>query len=312
MSDVLSDAYWTDEFEVTEADLDRIAKHIEESGAAQDLTTLAKRVIRGRVRYGAETSAPARQTWSEDPSVRLWDPAGEWEVGDHIVFAALVSRGTYQPLVGEITEVEPEFVRVDLDRRERAGKLWRSEPGSEKAKDWHRKVREVVESKRRSADEAEQAEGILLQHAERVASHLLEALRADERFVRLAGRWFLGSLAEPPTGEQITALAWAMLEQEEPQPTEELRRLVEPPLPEGDAHLFGLYLALRDRPEVFRNADPGQRPRWELAGPPPGSCMPRRAAYDPDTYEVLCVPGEQVPPEVVARLWELDLLRAVR
>ena len=35
------------------------------------------------------------------------------------------------------------------------------------------------------------------------------------------------------------------------------------------------------------------------------------AAYDPETYEVLCLPDEPIPPEVIGRLWDLGLLKAV-
>ena len=42
-----SDTYWTDEFSITEADMDRIATHIRQTGQAHDLTEIAQRVVRG-------------------------------------------------------------------------------------------------------------------------------------------------------------------------------------------------------------------------------------------------------------------------
>jgi len=81
MPDVYDDTYWADKFGVTTADLDRIAAHIRETGQAHDLTALAQRVVRGRLRHGPETSAPAQPTWAEDRSVRLWDPLEEGGVG---------------------------------------------------------------------------------------------------------------------------------------------------------------------------------------------------------------------------------------
>ena len=74
MSDVYDSAYWSDEFQVTQADLERIAAYIRETGQAHDLTELAKRVVRGRPRYGPEYRARARHALTSDPSVRLWDP----------------------------------------------------------------------------------------------------------------------------------------------------------------------------------------------------------------------------------------------
>lgn len=166
-------------------------------------------------------------------------------------------------------------------------------------------------ARRDTKDVETQVEYVILEHGERVVSQLLDALRADERFVCLAGHWFLRELAVSPTEEQLTTLAWAMVSLEEPQSTAELVPRVEPPLAESDPGLFGLYLAMRDRPDLFENADPGQRPRWVLAGQPPGSCIPQYAAYDPETYEILCLPGKSAPPETVKRLWNLGLLKAV-
>ena len=107
------------------------------------------------------------------------------------------------------------------------------------------------------------------------------------------------------------SLAWVMARQGEPQAVVELLPLVHPPLADGDPGLFGLYLAMRQRDDLFANADPGQRPRWARAGPPSGSFTPRFAAYDPQTYEVLCLADQAASPQTVQRLWELDLLQAV-
>lgn len=72
---------------------------------------------------------------------------------------------------------------------------------------------------------------------------------------------------------------------------------VEPPLTKGDPGFFGLYLAMREHAELSENADPGKRSRWVLAGPPPGFCTAQHAAYDPETYEIICFPDRPIPPE---------------
>ena len=315
MADVYTDTYWTDEFQVTTADLDRIAAYIRETGLAHDLTELAKRVVRGRLRFGPESSAPAQTAWAEDPSVRLWDPAGTWEVGDHVIVAVGFPEGDrrrYEPFVGEVVAFEPQQVKVQIDALgEARAYSTQARYSSDDLHKWRRFVEDLVEARRTGPDVKARVEFVILKHGERVVSQLLDALRADERFVRLAGRWFLRELATLSTEEQLTALAWAMVPLEDPQPTDALVPLVEPLMPSGDPGLFGLYLAMRKKPDLFRNVDPGQRPRWVLAGPPPGSCIPSYAAYDPQTYEVLCRPGEPVPPETVQRLWDLGLLRAV-
>ena len=315
MSDVYDSAYWSDEFQVTEADLDRIAAHIRETGQAHDLTELAKRVVRGRLRFGPETSAPARPAWARDPSVRLWDPAGKWKEGDHVIvrtWSYKTRRNTVT--VGEVSKVEADGVLVHVmmdDIRDPIRKFKRAAAGSPEAVTWHQTVRRALEAMQQSSSLEDSVQRIILKHGQRVVSQLLDALRADERFVRLAGRWFLRELALPSTEEQLTALAWAMVPLQEPQPTDALAPLVQPPLAEGDGGLFGLYLDMRQHPELFNNVDPGLRPRWVLTGPPPGSFTPRHAAYDPQTYEVLCLPDQPAPSEAVRRLWDLGLLKAV-
>jgi hypothetical protein len=313
VSDPFSDRYWIEEFQVTQADLDRIAAHIRETGQARDLTALARRVARGRLCYGPESSAPAQPAWAKDPSVRLWDPAKEWKEGDHAIVAVgfeREGRTDHEPFVAEVTHVQGDTVTVQIDALDGSRKFTTS--GSPDRLEHYRQfVEDLVEARRGTKDVGTQTEYVLLEHGKRVISQLLEALRNDERFVRLAGRWFLPELAASASEEQLAALAWAMVPLEEPRSTADLVPLVQPPLAEGDPGLFGLYLAMRQRSDLFTNADPGKRPRWALAGPPPGAFAPQHAAYDPETYEILCLPGEPASSQVVQRLWELKLLQAV-
>ena len=50
MIEILSDAYWTAQFAITQAYLDRLAAFIDSSGYVQHLSTLTKRMINGRPR----------------------------------------------------------------------------------------------------------------------------------------------------------------------------------------------------------------------------------------------------------------------
>jgi hypothetical protein len=315
MSNVYTDTYWTDEFSITEADLERIAAHIRETGQAHDLTELAKRVVRGRLRYGPEYSAQARHALTSDPSVRLWDPTRKWAVGDHVVVAVSFFEGSqtrYKPYVGEIIEIGSDQVRVQIDALgEARAYSTQASYSSDDLYKWRQFVKDLVEVQFDVRDIEGQVDSVIWKHGERVISQLLDALRADDRFVLLDGRWFLRDLALPLTEEQLTALAWAMVPLEEPQPTDALVPLVQPPLAEGDPGLFGLYLAMRQHPELFNSVNPEMRPHWVLDGPPAGVFTPRHAAYDPDTYEILCLPDQPASPEIVRRLWDLELLKAV-
>ena len=313
MSDPFSDRYWIEEFQVTEADLDRIEAKMSETSRAYDLTALGQRVVGGRLRYGPEDhSAPARAQWADDESVQLWDPAAAWEAGDHAIVAVgftLLGTKVHRPFVGEVTLVQGDKASVRIDAL-KATKKYFVRGSAQDLQKWRRFVEGLVEERRGAKDVDTKTEYVILEHGKRVISQLFDALRADQRFVRLAGHWFLRELALPATEEQLGGLAWAMVRLEQPTSTADLVPLVEPPLAKGDPGLFGLYLAMRES-DLFENADSGQRPRWDLAAPPPGPCVAARAAYDPESYEVLCLPEVSVPQEVVERLWQVQLLRVV-
>ncbi len=68
----------------------------------------------------------------------------------------------------------------------------------------------------------------------------------------------------------------------------EMLPLLPAPSSQGDAGLFGLALGLYQRPDLFLNIDSEPRPRYSLAAPPPGDYTARHAAFDPQTYGLLC------------------------
>jgi hypothetical protein len=312
VSDVYHDAYWQDEFDITLADLDRIAARMRETGTAFDLGELAKRVVGGRLRYGPESSRAALPTWAADPSIRLWDPAGNWANGDQVIVWTYVFRlRRNEVLAGKISRLDAgcAYITVD-DSYQPERKFLIASPGSSNAIKWHATVQQAVEELSQSATAQDRASAVLLKHGERVLSRLDEALQTDNRYVNLDRRWFLRELAAPLAEHQIVALAWAMLHYGTPQATDALVPLVRPPLVAGDPGLFGLHLTMCDRADLFERLD-GEHCLWTLASPPPGPCTAAHAAYDPQTYEILCDVNEMLEPAVVQRLWELGLLPAV-
>ena len=46
--------------------------------------------------------------------MRLWDPAGEWKVGDHVIVSRREDEG-FEVFVGEIVGVEASEVKLRLD-----------------------------------------------------------------------------------------------------------------------------------------------------------------------------------------------------
>lgn len=312
MINTYNDAYWTKEFRLTQADLNRLAYYIKKVGQACDETTLAKRVIRGRLLYGQDPGTPADLAAPAGLSVRIWDPAGDWQVGDRVIVAVKDKvTDRYVACVAEVIQVMTDMVQVHAPVESNpTPRFQRAPAGSENAQKWRDFIAELIQTGQESTDIEHQVDAIMIQHGRRIVNQLLAALYADDRFIHLAGRYFLRELIHRPTAQQLNALAWEMLGKE-PQSTEELLTLVKPPLPEGDPSLFGLYVAMQERPSLFAKTGLDRRPRWTLSGPPPGEFTPRYAAYDPETYEILCLPGQPATSETVERLWKVGLLEAV-
>lgn len=315
MSNPLSDQYWEEEFAITKADLDRVAKFITQEQTAQDLAVLAHRVVYGRLQFGADPTPSVQTAIVDGESVRLWDAEKAWKVGNRVIVPVEVKRDgkwIHGAFVGTIIKIGADKVQIRVEALDRVIH-YNTKPDPKKDHSyerWRTTLQKIITSLAESSDLESQADAILLKH-EHVTSLLLSALQDDKRFAELMSRWFLRELAILTELEQLATLAWAMAPLDAPQLTAELVPLIEPPLTTGDSGLFGLYLALQQHPELFENADSGLRPRWRLAGPPPGSRTARHAAYDPKTYEVLCIPGELIAPAAVRRLWELELLRVV-
>lgn len=115
-----------------------------------------------------------------------------------------------------------------------------------------------------------------------------------------------------PSDRQLEGLAYAMVAAaDRPLTVGEMLPLLPAPSSQGDAGLFGLALGLYQRPDLFLNIDSEPRPRYSLAAPPPGDYTARNAAFDPQTYGLLCEVGDTLTPETVQRLWELGLLSTV-
>ncbi len=111
MIDVTSNQFWENEFGITQADLDRLHNFIEKQAVAQDLTHLIKRVVRGRLRYGAELHSQVMAAAAVSQQIRLWNPSAAWAVGDFVIALRRVN-GELVSGVGEIVEQKHEEVQI--------------------------------------------------------------------------------------------------------------------------------------------------------------------------------------------------------
>lgn len=317
MTDHLGDAYWSQEFDITAADLERIANSMRESLQARSLDDVAEKVAYGRLRHGPEQSPGALPPGIAEPAVRLWEATGNWHRGDRVIVARSQGEGL-EVFLAEVITVELEQVRLRMDRTGAEVPYQRQPRGSETARRWRARLEKEVEEKLIAPDLAERSRGILTRHGERIIGRLLIALQADARFIELHNRWFLREVLQPLNPAQLAGLFRQLLTRTTPATTAELVQLISPALPAGDVGLFSLHQALVAAPRRYRNVGSATRPLWEAIPPTPIS--PERAvaayyAYDPATYEILARPGQRVIPRAARRLQELgiydDLVRAV-
>ncbi len=320
-------------------DLDEIEQRFLENQESDTLTKLARDFIEGRLRRGVSPDAFAVATVSmpeaDGSRVRLWDPATAWQTGDRGLFAVPITRGglrAFSPRVGEVVRVYGNgrglLVRIDGFAGSRVYGTAPHGRFNGDVTEWRKSVEDLVEflaDRTRGCAYAPEGTGededldtgawvdyVLWLHGEGIVTLLLDAMRQDARFVSLEGRWFLRSLAAVPDRVQLERLAGAFLmASDHPWAVDEMLQWLPSPAPTGDAGRFGLALALFGQPDLFVNLGTDTWPRWALAGPPTGTFTARYAAFDPETLDVLCEPGESLTPEAVERLWALGLLASV-
>jgi len=304
-------------FLVHTEDLRRLARRIQHTVAAQDLTSMVRRFVRGRLRYGPVQRGNRVTGPLHGERVRFWDPAKAWHMGDLAIFPEPVMRDrmrVFTPRIGQIVRIQGGGVTVRIDGRPgtHVYGTTSTQQGGQALMRWRRSVEDLVRVLPDRSDEASLIDYALYRFGETVATNLLSALRHDGRFVAMDGQWFLRSLAVQSDRRQLDGLAQAMLVAvDRPMTAAELLPLVPPPVAGGAAGLFGLALSLQEHPDLFANVDSGARPRWVLTSAPSGDYTARLAAYDPETWDVLCEPGEALDAATVQRLWSLGLLPAV-
>lgn len=306
------DRYWSRMFGIAQADNDRLAQQIRETGQSLDLTTAARSIVLDRLRHGPQLgSRPAPDGRMPQHVVRSWDPTAIWCQSDRTVVIVPNPRPghPYVASVGEIISVDSDHVVMQVDGNPipqvcalgiGGGGYGRKSPEVEMAR--------LVDAPSEDA----QVDYCLWRYGDHIVGRVLHALEADGRFVELEGQWFLSELAARPDEEDLIALARAIFANSGPPMTAtELATRLPRFAPASIAEHFGLVLSMRERRDLFTNVGTFSHPRWTLAGPPPMPFVAQRAAFDPDTYEILCVAGEVLSFTVARRLWDTGLLREV-
>lgn len=313
--------YWSRLFSMTQADMARFAERMRVERHALDLTTLAKDTIRARLRGGPElNSGPAPNGSMPAHVVRLWDPGAMWRVGDRAIMAvpATVPGRHFVPAVGEVRQVGDDHVIIQIDGIP-APQVYAL--GMQNHAHYRHELRagdveqplltqEIVSLADRQ-DELSQTDYVLWRFGSSVVGRLLHALQADAGFLELEGLWYRADLTQPLREGQLVALAQSMFASpSRPRMTLEVLALMSPGAEPSEGEQFGALLSLQERPDLFKNMGSVSHPRWMLAGPPPVRLVANYSVYDPETYMVLCTPGEVLSPQAAQRLWDVGLLQA--
>jgi len=328
LNEVLTNRYWQEEFQVMREDLDRIAFFIAETQKAYNLTYLAKeRLILKRLKFGKVSGEYIRVSRKQgyEGLARIWNPAEKWKIGDLAIVASqpdqLVTRYKnecdevlveHEIHIGEVIKVEKDTVSIRWDRTGGIPCIKKYATGlsQEKANKIVLYTQQLAEEKLKSTLLENQAEAILAQNPQ-IASYLNEALKKDERFIQLDGRWFLDKLCKRVSKADLDNISWSLLRSNEPITTEMLCQMIASFASVEDCDLFGLCAELIRHPDKFRLVADRTPACWELCGAPLGEHTLRFSAYDPDTYQVLCLPDRPTSEENIKRLFSLGLLKVL-
>jgi hypothetical protein len=166
-------------------------------------------------------------------------------------------------------------------------------------------IREQVEPGAGNANE--QAEGILLKHGERILSLLAAALAFDPRFTGLEDKWFLLDKLPRIEHETLQKVYRGLLQTPSSSVDEILSVVEEARSTDQALWKMALHTALRRSPERFENRGTPAHPQWKARLPGIEQAEVTHYAYDPQTYEILCRPGQRLSEKKAKRLQELNL-----
>jgi hypothetical protein len=249
-----TEAFWRDEYEVSEKDLDFLAGTILEAGKPQRLSALVSAIILRRLQL--EKEAAARQA----RNIRLYQPKGQYEAGQDLAFSSadyavgkvVAVRPGHDPKYGPFSVIRVAFEDGSPEREFAAG--------FDHPHPLNRPVEELL-----GGGEPNVSESDLVRACEYyVARRLVPALAGDLDFVRVGDSWFLRELM-PEVHVGYLNLAEAMVyEAGHPLPTREILGGLElAPTTSVDAQTFALNSALSGD-ERFDNVGAGEDPVWYL------------------------------------------------
>jgi hypothetical protein len=315
MNTIHAEEYSPGRFEITRQDLDDLAANLVRSGIPQDLKTLALAAIKRRLVNGPDTRPVVPADRTRKPSVRFWDPECEWELGEAVLLLHdPFGNSKYELFVGEVIHLDEEVAEIRIEELQGSRTCLRTLPGSQSAQKygavsqtWREIVAELAENKLRSTDLDQQAEGLLIGHGEHILTCLLDALHGDPRFTGLDGKWCLVKTLPHIDPESVQAVHHFLL-QNQPATLNEILPVVQAGrATEASLMKIAIHFALQHSPDRFENAGTPTRPLWKARLPAHDQAQVTHFAFDPQTFEILCRPGQRLSQRLARRLQELNL-----
>lgn len=247
-----TEEFWRDEFEVTDEDLDLVAGVILDSGQPQPLGVLSTTIMLRRVQQ--EREAVARQAASGD----VYQPKGEYEVGQQLVFSALDflhgevvgAREGHNPKYGEFQVIRVAF--SDGAEREYASGLDYPHP-------LNRPAEELLGGGDPDISDAD----VVSAYDAYVSGALERELAGSEEYVPFGEQWFLRELL-PEINVGHLNLAEAVIDTSgHPMSAADMIRELDLGTGSETAQLFALNSALA-ADERFDNVSQTEHPVWYL------------------------------------------------
>ncbi len=275
----ISESYWED-LTITEDDLEFLYQHLLEVEEPQTPLELAEALMRHRI---AEEQRRIEQRWRESHGMYL--PKEHYEVGQVLLFPAL---GWQQ---GEVVAVRPGF---HPDHGEFSVIRVRLEDGTEREFAADFPDHPLNSPPPPEADPMLDLDAVLPRYQETVAQRIEAALRANDDFVYIAGRWFPKALlVDLHPGHLNLAEAVLYMAEGGPLPTAEILPHLELPAnvnPKLAA--FSLDWALQ-QDERFDEVGPAGQVWWFLRSMEPEAVqqVPLWLRYTPLEYDPSVLPA---------------------
>lgn len=313
--DTRNEEYWSRQFHITNEDLDLAAGWLGRASTAQDLKAIALPILKARLEHGADSGLAAPSDLASEAVIRIWDPAAEWEVGDGVLLVHdRFGNSKYEVFLGEITHLDHGAAEINIAELHTSRTFPRTLPGTENARTngsaagaWRALIVELVKQKLGSGSPEEQAEGLLLEHGESILTRLAGALRQNPRFTSLMGRWALRECLPRLDPESLQVVHHFLL-QNQGASLDDIMPVLKEHLA-VDVHLLkmAVQVALQAAQERFEDIGTAARPQWKARLPAHDQAQVTHFAFDPQTFEILCSPGQRLSQKRARRLQELDL-----